>query len=1050
MICRSRVIVCLLAVLAMPGFALAEESNHVDFNRDIRPILATSCFTCHGPDEEHREAELRLDIRDGIFAETSSGLANVVAGDPEKSELFLRVTHEDVDVKMPPEDYAKQLTTEQIELLRRWIKEGAEWEEHWAFVTPQSPELPTAKRKGWARGPIDQFVLARLERDGLSPNAEADRRTLIRRVTLDLTGVVPTPAEVNSFVEDTSSDAYEKVVDRLLASPRYGERMAVEWLDAARYADTHGYHEDYHRDMWPWRDWVIKALNANMPFDQFTREQIAGDLLPNATQDQRIATGFNRNHGVTASGISEEYRVEYAIDRTVTTSTVFLGLTMGCAKCHDHKYDPISQKEFYQLYAYFNSITNRGIENRSGNVDPLIKVITLERVAETAEYDAKIAEFTKRMEAYGQGVDAQVAAWEQGLGDGLKAWPDVTDGLIVHVPFDETEGKEPASLVGDFKGKIRSVRGGSTSWTAGKKGGALRFEGNAWVELGDNGTFDRLTAFSWGAWVNSKQEGIVVARTALPPDLRGYEFRVGGGKIDVRLTSFEPEDGLRVITEVDAPLNEWSHVFVTYDGSSRGAGVKIYLNGEPQKTTVTRDSLYGTIRTERPLQVGRRANLQAMEGMVDDVRVYDRELTAMEVARLADRDLVSEILTLASAERSDEQKETLRQHYLQFEDEAYAKLRAEMAALRSHHRVLSTDLPTVMVMKEMEKPLDTFVLLRGHYETYGEQVQHGTPSVMPGLPEGAPPNRLGLAAWLTDPSHPLVSRVTVNRFWQMFFGSGLVATSEDFGIQGERPSHPELLDYLATEFVAGGWDVKSILREIALSSTYKQSSRVSRNQYQSDPGNRLLARGPRYRLPAEMIRDNALAVSGLLVEKIGGPSVKPYQPEGLWAEISNRSYRQDSGEALFRRSLYTYLKRAAPQPNMAAMDAPNREICTVRRQRTSTPLMALVLMNDPTYVEAARGLAQRMMLETGSTAKDRIRFAYETVLSRSPNTIEASELTLLFEQRLQVYQQDDKAAAMLLSVGESPRDEELDAAEHAAWTCVASVLLNLDETISKE
>lgn len=1031
------------ALVPQASAALPDEEA-VNFNLEIRPILSATCFTCHGPDADKREADLRLDMHQQIFAESSSDTPIIVPGSAEKSELYQRLVDTDEELRMPPLDHRKQPTPTQIERIKVWIEQGAKWNEHWAFVPPERPELPEVAEPRWPRGAIDRFVLARLEKENLTPNPEADRRTLVRRLTLDLTGLPPTPEEVEHFLSDSSDNAYENLVDRLLTSPRFGERLAVGWMDASRYADTHGYHEDFHRDMWPWRDWVIHALNENMPFNQFAMEQLAGDLLPNATNDQKVATGFNRNHGVTASGISEEYRVEYVIDRVNTTSAVFMGLTMGCAQCHDHKYDPISQKDFYRFFAYFNTNTDKGVENRTGNVDPLIRVIDPMVQSATAEAERQLAEIEKAMVAAGESNKDAFNNWQRRAVTEEYRTKDPSYGLIAHYRLDEKEGDQVVDATGGETGTVR----GNPLWASEQQRYGLRFDGQTHVDLGEAGDFDRLDAFSYGAWIYPSRESIVMARVSDEDSLRGYETRLGGGRIDVRLTHREFEKGLRVTTDKDAPLDQWSHIFVTYDGSSRAAGVKIYLNGKPLKTNINKDSLKSTIRIDGPLKIGQRGNRQALLGMVDDARVYDRVLSDAEVSHLAGHDPIPRLL--ANEERTEQQEKALQTYFLEQYDEEYQQLRTQLEPYRAELRKLRSDIPTVMVMEEMDKPRDTFVLLRGKYDQHGDKVLAGTPPILPPLPADAPPNRLGLAQWLIDPEHPLFSRVAVNRFWQMLFGTGIVKTTEDFGVQGELPSHAKLLDYLATTFANGGWNTKAMIKEIVMSATYRQSSEMSPELVSRDPENRLLARGPRYRLPAEMIRDSALAVSGLLVEKIGGPSVKPYQPPGLWIEMQNRPYEQDKGEKLYRRSLYTYVKRSVPPPNMVALDAPNRELCLLRRQRTSTPLMALVMLNDPTFVEASRALAERILLAADDKMEKCIRLGFELTLSREPNTTELAELLSLYEQQLAVYRADRNAAEELLTLGESKRDPKIPAEQHAAMTCVASVLLNLDEMISKE
>jgi hypothetical protein len=796
--------------LLAPGAAAGQGA--IDFNRQIRPILSENCFRCHGPDARERKARLRLDTKAGAFGKLRHGGHAVVPGNAAESELIARITAQDPSERMPPPKSGKKLTAEQKELLRRWVAEGAKWSAHWAFVPPRRPTLPTVKIAAWPRNALDTFILARLEKEGLAPSPEADKARLLRRVTLDLTGLPPTPAEVDAFLADKSPDAYEKVVDRLLASPHYGERLAVDWLDAARFADTHGYHIDSGRDMTRWREWVIDAFNHNLPFDRFTVEQLAGDLLPGATLSQKVASGFNRNHMINFEGgaIPEEYHNAYLVDRVNTTATVWLGLTVACAQCHDHKYDPISQKDYYRLYAFFNNLPENGLDGAKGNAAPVLKTPTRQDQEALAHLDADIAQAEKQLR-----------------------------------------------------------------------------------------------------------------------------------------------------------------------------------------------------------------------------RALDKAGRALAEPR--------------------------RQRNEQRAKQAASDLRRRLGRLRQERAKLEAKVPTTMVMQEMPRPRDTFLLLRGQYDKKGEKVTAGVPAGLPPLPPGAPDNRLGLARWLVSPEQPLTARVTVNRYWQMFFGGGLVKTAEDFGAQGEPPSHPELLDWLAVEFRESGWDVRALVRLIVTSAAYRQASAVTPALRARDPENRLLARGARLRLQAEFIRDQALAVSGLLDGRVGGASVFPYQPAGLWQELASRTdganwtaqtYVQSHGKDLYRRTMYTFWKRASPPPTLVTFDAPDREVCVVRRARTNTPLQALVLMNDPTYVEASRKLAERLMRQAAGP-EERIALAFRLCTARRPCAAEAAVLRRVFDAQLAVFRQDGKAALKLLAVGEWPREMGLDPAELAAWTAVASVILNLDETVTK-
>lgn len=1040
-------------IFAALSASAQSSKGKVDFNRDVLPVLSENCFACHGFDANARKAGLRLDTPDGATAKLPSGNFAIVPGKPNESTLTLRVTTR----TMPPPNSGKKLTDAQIETLRRWVEQGAKYEQHWAFVPPQRPDIPTVRNKAWVLNPIDAFILARLEKEGRRPSPAADRVTLIRRLSLDLTGLPPTPAEVDAFLADKSPNAYEKVVDRLLASPRFGERMAVVWLDMARYADTHGFHIDSHRDMWKWREWVIGAFNRNLPYDQFIIEQLAGDLLPNPTLEQKIATGFNRNHPINFEGgaIPEEYHTAYIVDRIDTTATAFMGLTFRCAQCHDHKYDPFTMKDYYRFYAFFNNVPEQGLDGQKGNAAPFIKVPSHEQQEQLDAYARKIADLEGALRARAAEVAREQAQWEKTALAELNRSPATSVGLLAHYALDETSGEQ----VHDLRGKqpTGTVRG-KADWQPGKFGGALRFDGNTHVDIGNAGNFERTEKFSYGAWVypTSTEHMTVLSRLDDAANHRGWDLYLGDGKVFVHLIHQWEGNAIRVNTKQPIETNKWTHVFATYDGSSKAKGVKIYLNGKPAEVEVTHDKLSDTIQTPVALRLGRRSPGAPFKGMIDDVRIYHRELSAAEVQQLAGLETIRQILVTAPEKRSDEQRSALSKYYLENYDEPYKQLTVELADWKKKRDELDAAIPTTMVMQEMEKPRETFMLIRGEYDKKGEKVTAGTPEALPPMPKDAPPNRLGLAKWLVDPSHPLTARVAVNNFWQMIFGTGLVKTAENFGFQGERPSHPELLDWLAVTFREGGWDVKALLKLIVTSNTYKQSSRVTKELLEKDPENRLLARAPRFRLPAEFIRDQALFVSGLLVEKIGGPSVKPYQPAGLWEEMAfgggftAQKYEQDHGEALYRRSLYIFWKRTVPPPTMQTFDAPEREFCVVRRGTTNTPLQALVLMNETAFVEAARKFAERILTGSPSASPyDRIKYAYRLALSRLPKPAEVDVLMTVLNQQRGAFHKDPSSAMKLLSVGESPRNEKLDAVELAAWTTVANVIMNLDEMITK-
>ena len=1037
----------------LPAFALMAVMYGVDFNREIRPILSDNCFQCHGPDEKHRMAGLRLDTRDGAFTTSRRG-AIIVPGDASKSLLYQRISHADTARRMPPASAERTLTARQVETVKQWIDGGAKWETHWAFTTIQRPDPP--KNAVASRNPIDRFVLARLESEGLRPSPEADRATLLRRLSFDVAGLPPTVGEVAAFAADKSADAYEKQVDRLLASPAYGERMAMQWLDVARYADSHGYHIDSHRDMWPWRDWLIRAFNANMPFDRFTILQLAGDLLPNTSQSDRIASGFNRNHMINFEGgaIPEEYQVEYVVDRVDATATTWMGLTMGCARCHSHKYDPISQKEFYQFYAFFNHVSEKGLDGREGNAKPELQLPTPEQLQRQKELAALIQSTDDALHAAAV-TDAQ-AAWQRSL----TAKPAAINhtGLAGHYEFD-------ASL-SDSSGNYRNGRTleGDPGFGSGRIAKAVSFDGQTTIALpAPDGWRQPATLAVWLNYGGAKQpmpvfENIGEGRRGFEvwydePVLVGIQRRAA--HLVFRFSAHYPDNTCEVRSRSRFAQSDWTHITLTTDGSRKAAGLKLYVNGKPEEFDVVRDTLTGDSAHEGDLLIGNaEPDAKRFSGSIDDLRFYARALAPEEIEDIAVHHPVRAILSGIGGKLTKPEEVRLRDYYLRLvAPDEVRKLYADLARYRQQSEKLEKEILTTMVMDEMEKPRDTFVLARGDYRNPTEKVSAAVPAILPPLPNGAKADRLALARWLVDPSHPLTARVEVNRLWQMFFGLGLVKTAENFGSQGEPPSHRELLDWLAAELIDSHWDVKHVQRLILTSATYRQSSKVTGDLLEKDPENRLLARGPRFRLPAETVRDNALAVSGLLNRKVGGPSVFPYQPPGIWEELafgdgfSMQTYVQSHGPDLYRRSMYTFWKRSAPPAQMLTFDAPDREKCTARRLVTNTPLQALVLLNDPTYIEASRMLAARALRDGGDHAA---RFIFEQATERAPEKRELALLEKLYQSELRTYQRDPEAARKLLGVGESPADPKLNPAELAAWTTVASAVLNLDETITKE
>jgi hypothetical protein len=1029
----------------------------LSFNRDIRPILSNNCFACHGPDENKRETDFHFDTKEGMFLE--DGI--IVPGSAAKSVLVKKITEPDPKDRMPPPDSGHALTDGQIALLKRWIDEGARWDTHWAYTAPSRPDLPSVRQTQWVRNPIDQFILARLEREGLQPSREADRTTLLRRLSYDLTGLPPTPAEVDAFLADKSPDAYEARVDALLASAHYGERMAMPWLDAARYADTHGYHIDSLRGMWHWRDWVIDAFNRNLPFDQFVVQQLAGDLLSSPTLDQKIASGFNRNHMINFEGgaIAEEYQVEYVIDRVEATSSAFMGLTMGCARCHSHKFDPITHKEFYQFFAFFNSVPEKGLDGRLGNAAP---VLPLPSPAQQAQLDNLEAAIETREEALDDDIVKPLQAdWERRMSETVV--PIEGNGPAAHYELDGS--------FSDISGRYQHGRtiAGDPTFDTGQIGRAATFDGDVEVSFGNVAAFDRTEPFSLAVWLRGrgnlpmagfqKFEGTDKRHGFewMFDDIVLVDIQKWAARLTVTVAGDAPASAIQIRTRERLTLGDWYHVAMSYDGSGKAAGLRLYLNGKLLAPEIVRDRLAGSTRTDAALRVGSQSIGPPFRGQLDDLRLYTRVLAPREVEQLALHYRARAVLSGVTGKRTRDEATYLRDYFLTYG--APAALRtanAELKALRLERTDLEKTIPTAMVMAEMKVPRNTFVLARGDYRNQTEKVQPGVPSMLPPLPEGAPLNRLTLARWLIDPKHPLTARVAVNRFWQTYFGVGIVKTQEDFGVQGEAPVHPELLDWLSTEFIRTGWDIRAMQRLIVTSATYRQSSAVTPALHDRDPDNRLLARGPRSRLPAELVRDTALAASGLLNTQIGGPSVLPYQPKGLWEEMafgegfSAQSYVQSHGRDLYRRGMYTFWKRTVPPASLATFDAPDREKCTARRALTNTPLQALALMNDPTFVEAARALAQRTIAEGGKDDSSRLSYAFRLATARKPTGSESSVLRRLLEHRLEGFRKDPRAAARLVAVGESARDTRIDTAELAAWTTVASAILNLDETITKQ
>lgn len=1019
------------ALLAFAATA-ADSRGKVDFNRDIRPVLSDNCYACHGPDAGHRKAGLRLDQKEGALARLKSDDFAIVPGQPEKSSLVERITATDDD-QMPPEDSGKSLTLRQVDLLKRWIREGAEWKSHWSFIKPERPEPPQVRNKRSVNNPIDPFIIARLESEKLRPAPEADKATLIRRVTFDLTGLPPTTAEVDAFLADRKTGAYERVVDRLLQSPRYGEHEARYWLDLARYGDTHGLHLDNERSLWPYRDWVVGAFNRNLPFDQFTIEQLAGDLLPNATQEQKVASGFNRCNVTTSEGgaIDEEFYMRYAVDRTETAGVAWMGLTFACAACHDHKFDPISQKEFYQLYAFFNNMDEKAMDGNALLPPPTMKLPTPEQQAKFANLNASIAPAEER-------IRAEAAKIEYHEPKDAKPKPAAKE----HADFVWVEDDFPA-------GAKAEVAGAPRKWIEGEK---VLSGKRALARTGDGVAQDFFTGATQPLIVGNPDKlfAHVYLDPANPPKAIMLQFHTDGWS---HRANWGDEDAIpfgskgtseKLLMGALPKLGEWVRLEVEVAKLGLAAGTKIGGFAFTQ--------FGGTVHWD---QAGLHTATPQEDRASISLLAWEKQEAARQESSVPRN--VRDAIKLEADRRGPEHTKLIRDYYIA---NVHAPTRPifdplikQIAMIRKERDELEKQFAATMISQEKGMPREAFILNRGEYDQRGELVQRAVPAVLPPLPPSETTNRLDFARWLVSPEHPLTARVTINRFWQQFFGTGLVKTAGDFGAQGEWPSHPELLDWLATEFMQSGWDVKHMIRLMVTSATYRQNSAVTPALFQHDPENRLLARGPRFRLDAEMIRDNALFVSGLLVEKLGGRGVRPYQPPGIWEAVgytdsNTAKFTQDHGEALYRRSLYTFWKRTAPPPYLTTFDAPSREKFCVRRERANTPMQALVTMNDPAYVEASRHLGARMIKQVRD-ARERLMFGFRVVTARPPSASELSVLQGALDRFQAKYQADADAAKKLISVGESPVDEKLDASEFAAYTMVASLLLNLDETLNK-
>ncbi len=1075
----------------------------IDYNLHVKPILSDRCFACHGPDQTKQKSGLRLDMADAAYDHNcENNLKAIAPGNAAKSDLVKRILSADPDYVMPEPQTHLTLTAQEKATLVKWIEQGAEYKQHWSFIAPQKVALPAIKNNTWPKNEVDNFVLQKLvatpsmalsPNQALQPQPETDKTTLLRRVSMDLTGLPPTPAEIAAFLADKTPDAYERVVNRLLMSPRFGEHQAVDWLDVARYADTHGYQDDGLRTMWPYRDWVIQAFNKNLSFDKFVTWQLAGDMLPNPTQAQLLATAFNRNHQQSQEGgiVPEEYRAEYVADRASTFGKAFLGLTVECARCHDHKYDPISQKDYYSLFAFFNSNNENGQIPYNGEASPTITLPKPEAEQKLRFIRTKLTEKHRELntEAYKNGFAAWLAEAEKAP---EKAILPAKQDLLGHFNFDEPKGKEFKNLA-NTKHKANAEGDDSlsnVSSVAGKLGRGRYIHGDNAVNFGkDFAYFERNQAFSVGIWLNLKSAKTVGTlfhkSNGVMNGHRGWEMnRLADGRIQLTFSNVWPDNAIDLETIEQFPLNAWTHFAFTYDGLSQANGLKIYINGRQAKVNVVNDNLtqsilYGKSKSNwysDNMLIGRLSDQRAKDFMVDELKIYTRPLTPLEVQSLySQQDETLKAIRTPAAQRTAAQQQSLLLYYAINFDQKFKNHWAEARQLRGQETDILNNEIDVMVMKERKTPRKSYVLKRGQYDMIGEEVQPATPSQFFQMPDNLPKNRLGLAQWLLHKDNPLFARVMVNRVWQRYFGKGLVISAEDFGNQGDLPTHLELLDWLAVSFRESGWNNKWIHKKIVMSATYRQGSFCNDKLRELDPDNKLYARGPNYRYAAEQVRDAALAVSGLLNSKMGGPSVHPYQPDGIWEALATRNsvtYVQNHGDTLYRRSMYTVWKRSSPPPMMLNFDAAERHTCSVRRQKTSTPLQALVMLNDPQFVEAARVLAQKSIEFKVQSVKGNVEFKVQNVesknsqyaafdphhaiefiftslISRPPKANEVKVLVQLYQEEWADFKKNPKRTNELLSVGEYGVAKNLDKSQLAAMTIVASAVMNFDEFVIK-
>ena len=1037
-----------------------ELPSELDFNLHVKPILSDKCFLCHGPDKANQKAGLRLDDAEVAYSRLEeSGRRAITPGNLYNSEVFHRILSEDPESRMPEPQSNLVLSDYEKAVIIKWIEEGAEYKPHWSFIKPEKVELPQVNNQEQVKTPIDNFVISKLEQNNLNLSEEAGKELLLRRISFDLTGLPPKIDEIESYLSDDSENAYEKQVDRLLASVHYGEKMAGDWMDVARFADTHGYTVDRYRDMSPWRDWVIKAFNENMPYDQFITWQIAGDLLPSPTKEQLLATAFNRIHPQNMEGgiIPEEFRVEYVLDRVNTSGQAFMALTVGCSKCHDHKYDPISQKEYYEMSAFFNNVNEAGQISWDDAMPVPTMLLTTEKEDSILSFLSDVVNDKER--DLDDAKDKEAEQFEQWLAREKYRtinFSEYPESLLAHFAFED--GKLNNRIRPSQKGKMKQIgsEGEKPKFVEGRKGDGLYLDGDAWMDTQGIGAFRRYQPFSISINVkipDGLEDGVIFHKGdgAAIYCYKGFHLALENNTLQLMMAHTAPDNAIIEYTKTDIPRDTWINLTMTYDGSSKASGLRVFMDGNELETEIEIDNLYKDIHFKRKdepgVQVGARWRGKGIGGStVDDLMIFDEELTGLEVIQLSDRKRVNSIISKDHAEFNAQEKSIIKEFYFNHHSSTYKALLAELEYMRLTHADSIENVQEVMIMKEMPENRKTYLLERGIYDSYGEEVFANTPPAILPIPDDLPRNRLGFAKWLLDEDHPLTARVTVNRIWQNFFGQGLVKTTEDFGNQGALPSHPDLLDWLAVDFMESGWDLKRLQKMIVMSSTYRQSSIANEHLQEIDPDNVLLARGPVVRLSAEMMRDNALLASGLLNAEIGGKSVNPYQPEGLW-RVNNAKYIPDSGDKLYRRSMYTIWKRSVPHPTLGTFDAPDRSECTVRRQETNTPLQALVLLNDPIFVEASKVMGEYIAgadkLEKG------VREVFIKLTGRAPLDSEMEILLDLQRREYQKFQQQPEKKEGWIRIGEYKIDGNSDLNLIAANAVVASAILNSDATITK-